>query len=164
MTLPAPAEALRAYGVFQVTKFADDEAFKLNQPYSIGEPFSNALVNLGMEEIWKLATGQGGTAFSNANARLGVGTGTAAVNVAQTDLQGVTTTRKAMDATFPSAPAAGVEVWRATFGGSEHNAAWEEFAVFNAAVAGVMMNRSLSSQGTKASGQTWQLTYTITLS
>ena len=36
--------------------------------------------------------------------------------------------------------------------------------VFNASVAGIMMNRKTSVQGIKTAGQTWRLTLEITLS
>lgn len=155
----------RILGLFQVTKFRDQAALLAGAPYEVGEPFHNILVNVGLAEIWNLVTAQGGTAFSNANARLGVGDSSAAVAVGQTDLQAASNKfRKAMDVTYPITPVNGAEVWRSTFASGEANYAWNEFAVFNAGSGGAMMNRSLSTQGAKAAGQSWQFTYTITLS
>ncbi len=150
----------KAAGIFQIDRF--DENGKL---YDRGKPFHNIFVNLGMAEVWKLVTAQSGTAFSNANANLGVGDSNAAPAVAQTDLQAATNKlRKAMNATYPNAPVNGLEQWQSDFTSAEANYSWQEFAVFNAAAAGTMLNRSISNQGTKISGQTWRLTYSFTLS
>ena len=52
----------------------------------------------------------------------------------------------------------------AAFGSADANHNWNEFAVFNASSGGTMLNRKVSSQGTKASGQTWTLDLAITIS
>jgi hypothetical protein len=152
-------------GVFQVTRFRSDADVRLGHPYDVGKPFPNIFVNVGLAAMWNLATAQGGTAFSNANARLGVGDSNAAPAVSQTDLQAATNKlRKAMNATYPVAPVNGLEQWQSDFTGAEANFSWQEFAIFDSAAAGVMLNRSISNQGTKISGQTWRLTYSFTLS
>ena len=151
-------------GVFLLEKFEDDRAVAARRPYYTSKPFRNIFVNTGLAEVWKLVTAQAGTAFSNANANLGVGNSAAAPAVGQTDLQGASKFRAVMNVGYPLAPANGVEVWQSDYTGAQANFAWEEFAVFNAAAAGTMMNRSISSQGTKTAGQTWRLTYTFTLS
>jgi hypothetical protein len=150
----------KAAGVFQIDRF--DESGRL---YDRGKPFHNIFVNTGLAEVWKLITAQGGTAFSNANANLGVGDSNAAPAVGQTDLQAATNKlRKVMNATFPNAPVNGLEQWQSDFVSGDANFSWQEFAVFNAAAAGVMMDRAISNQGTKTSGQTWRLTFSFTLS
>ncbi len=103
------------------------------------------------------------TAFNNANAYLGVGNSSTAHAGAQTDLQGASKTRKAMDSTYPSRSGDDV-TFRATFGTVDANHAWEEWAVFNHASAGQMMLREVESLGTKTSSATWQLTVTLTFS
>lgn len=103
------------------------------------------------------------TAFSAANARIGVGDSSTAYAATQTDLQAATNKlRKAMDATFPTV-ATNVLTFRATFGTAEANFAWQEWGVFNAAAAGTMLCRKVESLGTKTSAQSWQITATITL-
>ena len=121
-----------------------------------------ALVNLARDIIADALTG-GATylRFSNANAHLGVGTSSTAHDPAQTDLLGGSKARKAMDLTYPQRTA-NVVTWRATFGESEGNFAWNERGVFNAASGGQMLSRKVVSLGTKASGS-WQLTCTDTL-
>jgi hypothetical protein len=152
-------------GLFQITRFRSDADVRTGRPYLVGKPFQNIFVNVGLAAAWNLVTAQGGTAFSNANANLGVGDSSTAPAVAQTDLQAATNKlRKAMNATYPVAPVNGLEQWQSDFTGAEANYSWQEFAIFNAAAAGTMLNRSISNQGTKTSGQTWRLTYSFTLS
>jgi hypothetical protein len=106
--------------------------------------------------------GGGGTAFNNANAYLGVGDSSTAFAAGQTDLQAATNKlRKAMDATYPQV-AGNVQTFRATFGTSEANFAWNEWGIFNASSGGTMMNRKVESLGTKTSAQSWQITVTLT--
>ena len=57
----------------------------------------------------------------------------------------------------------GVYTFRSTFATTDANFAWAEWAVFNAAAAGRMLNRAVSALGTKTSAQSWQLTVTITI-
>jgi hypothetical protein len=73
-------------------------------------------------------------------------------------------TFKAMDATYPQRSGQTAE-WRATFGSSEANYAWEEYTVVNASDdSGVNLNRKIASKGTKSSGETWVLSLQITFS
>lgn len=123
----------------------------------------NLLTTAGLTALMTLLTGGGGTAFNNANSYLGVGDSTTAAAVGQTDLQAATNKlRKAMDAGYPQV-SAGTVTWRATFGTSDANWAWQEWGVFNAAAAGTMLNRKVTSLGTKTSAATWQLTVTVTV-
>lgn len=102
------------------------------------------------------------TAFSNANANIGVGISSAAFAATQTDLQGATKTRKGMDATYPTL-AGNVITFRSTFGTADANHAWAEFGVFNAAAGGTMMNRTVADNGTKAATETKVFTITVTM-
>lgn len=125
----------------------------------------NLLVNTGLTDIGNGLTTSGlATPYNNANANIGVGDSTTAAAVGQTDLQAATNKlRKAMDATFPTV-ANGVYTWRSTFATTDANFAWQEWAVFNASATGRMLNRAVSSLGTKTSAQSWQLTVTVTIS
>lgn len=120
------------------------------------------LTNAYRDYLCQATVGEAVTPFNNANANLGVGDGTAAFAVTQTDLQGTNKLRKAMDAGYPTRSGNQL-TFRSTFGGTEANFAWNEWGVFNAATGRVMMNRKVESLGTKASGATWVLTVTITL-
>lgn len=121
------------------------------------------LTNAGRDLIAADIIGEAVTEFNNANAHIGVGDSTTAFAVTQTDLQAATNKlRKAMDATYPTR-SGNVLTFRSTFGTADANFAWQEWAVFNAASAGTMLNRKVESLGTKASTQSWQITVTNTV-
>lgn len=119
-----------------------------------------ALTTAGVNYLASLITGSG-VFFNSANARIGVGNGATAFTASQTDLQGANKIRKAMDAGYPILAAPKV-TFKSTFAPSEANFAWAEWAVFNAATGGVMLNRVVESNGTKQSNQTWVLEVEIT--
>lgn len=121
------------------------------------------LSTAGRDRICALIIGEAVNAFNNANARLGVGDSTAAFDVSQTDLQAAANKlRKSMDAGYPTR-STNVLTFRATFGTTEGNFAWQEWALFDAASGGVMLSRKVESFGTKSSAQSWQLTVTLTI-
>lgn len=136
---------------------------KVPTPYEEPQEWPNAYVNAGGALLLDLLIGAGGTVYSNANARIGVGDDATAVAAAQTDLQAaVNKLRKAMDATFPSR-AAQVMTWKSTFASADANWVWAECALFNAAAAGTMLSRIAQAMGTKAAGTSWTLEYRITV-
>lgn len=148
-----------------ITKFADEGAFAAGRAYEEAPIEGNLLLNEGINALLTLAAGGTETAYNNANARLGVGDSTAAEAATQTGLQAATNVLyKAMDAGYPTFGTNQQLVFRATFAGTEANFAWNEFSVDNGATPNKNLNRKVSAQGTKASGQTWQLTLTITIS
>lgn len=124
-----------------------------------------ALTDAGAIAVASLVIADAGvTAFNNANAYLGVGDSSTAFAKAQTDLQAASNKlRKAMDATYPTRTG-GVITAKSTFGTSDANFVWSEWAFFNASTAGTMFCRKVAALGTKASGATWILTTTITVS
>lgn len=125
----------------------------------------NLLLNEGINALWTLAAGGSETAYNNANAEVGVGDSSSAEAATQTDLQAATNKLfKAMDGGYPTYGTAQKITFRSTFGGSEANYAWNEFSVRNGNTANKNLNRKVSAQGTKTSGQTWQVTLEITLS
>lgn len=125
----------------------------------------NLLLNEGINAVWTLVAGGSETAYNNANAEIGVGDSSSAEAATQTDLQAATNKLfKAMDASFPTYGTSQKITFRATFGSSEANYAWQEFSVRNGNTANKNLNRKVSNQGTKTSGQTWQVTVEITLS
>ena len=132
--------------------------------YDVIEGDGNLLMNAGINEIWTLVAGTGGTPFNNANAHIGVGDSSTAADASHTDLQAVTNKlRKGMDAGFPTFGTSQKATWKATFDTDEANFAWEEWAIFNADTAGEMLNRKVESFGTKTSDESWALTVDVTL-
>jgi tetrahydromethanopterin S-methyltransferase subunit D len=125
----------------------------------------NLLLNGGINVAWGLICAAGGTAFSNANAYIGVGDSATAAVATQTGIQAATNRLNVgMDATYPLAAAAQAEVWRSTFTSSLANFAWNEIVVSNANDFVHGLNRLVQTMGTKASGATWVASLTITLS
>ena len=145
-----------------IHKYLNDEDYKNNRPYTVEEFEGNLLLSEGINEMLKLLIGDSATAFSNANAQLGVGDSSTATSTSQTDLQGSSTCWKDMDTGYPTVSGRTV-TFKSTFGSSDANFAWNEFSVRNGATANKNLNRRVTSKGTKASGETWVLTLTITI-
>jgi len=129
----------------------------------------NVMLNEGINELWTLVCSSSGTEFDNTNAYLGVGDDTTAESATQDKLQAeVNATNylyKAMDSGYPTYGSDQKATWRATFGGSDANFSWQEFTVANGSSGTAKnLNRKVSDQGTKTSGQQWQLELSITLS
>lgn len=150
------------------------ERFKI-RPYATVEIPGNILVTAGLTRLTSLLTGAGGVAITNTTARIGVGDGSTAANVADTDLSaGAGSTHRwfqIMDATYPQT-SAGVLTLKSTFASADGNFAWAEFCtditaatVASANTVGTtLFNRKVSSQGTKVSGNVWAATCAITFS
>ncbi len=158
-------ESFRYQTRWTITKYADDAAYRRGEAYAEVPIEGNLLLNEGINAMLTLLAGGTETAYNNANARIGVGDSTTAEAATQTALQAATNVLyKVMDAGYPTFGTNQQVVFRSTFGGTEANFAWNEFSVDNGATPNKNLNRKTSSQGTKASGQTWQITLTITLS
>lgn len=148
-----------------VTKYRDGDTF----PYAVEQHPGNLLMYEGASALWQRLIGTGVAAFSNANARLGVGDSSVAADPTHTDLQAATNKlREAMDATFPTHTAGALLanasiVFESTFETGDANYAWNEWAIFNDATTGEMLNRKVFSAGTKTSAESWKLTVTLTL-
>lgn len=149
------------------------QAFKEGRPLpEIYERFKhlfkgNLLLNEGINELWTIvASASSGTKFDNSNAYLGVGDDTTTESASQTGLQALSNKLyKAMDTGYPTYGTSQQATWRSTFGSAEANFNWREFTVANGnSDSADNLNRKVSDQGTKASGQTWELSLTITLS
>lgn len=159
----ADADKLNWGVKWQVEKFEGDIK-EGDTPYEVIEGEGNLLVNAGIALFEDLLIGAGGIAYNNANSYLGVGDSNTAASVGQTDLQAASNKlRKAMDATYPSRASQTV-TWKATFATGDANFAWEEWAIFNNSTGGTMLNRKVTSMGTKTSAGSWVLTVTVTIS
>lgn len=147
---------------WKIEKYLNDEDKKNNRPYEVDEFDGNLLLSEGLTELLTLLTGGGGTAFNNANAQIGVGNSSASTATSQTDLQGGSTAWADMEATYPTVSGRTV-TFKSSFGSAEANFAWEEFSVRNGASADKNLNRRVTGKGTKSSGETWDVTLTITI-
>lgn len=137
------------------------------------EDAGNLVTTAGLNRLTALIIGAAGQALTATAVRLGVGNSTTAAAVGQTDLQASAGAGNRqfyiMDATYPQ-QANGVMTFRATFATGDANFVWNEWCLDvgtptvanGTTVNALMVNRKVSSLGTKASGA-WTLTVTITL-
>lgn len=159
-----------------ITKYANDADKLAGKIYSEAEAMAhfgtpqvvpihgNELTNAGINLMLSALCVTGQTLFSAANAYLCVGDSTTAFAASQTDLQAATNkVRVAMTSGFPTYGTSQKATWKASFGSAVANWAWQEFAVANASTGGTILNRKVSVQGTKASGQTWDLNLEVSL-
>ena len=161
------------WGIMRYANDADEKAKKIYSDVEAIKLFGikqktvidgNCLVNEGINDMWKLICGTGGTQFSNALANLIVGTGSGAAQATDTESTFTAGVKKGMESGFPTYGTSQKATWKSSYGSADANQAWGEFGVLNAASSGELMNRKVSAQGTKASGQTWELSLEITLS
>lgn len=152
----------------RLEKYASQEDFDAGKIQEIVEDEGNMVVYGGYSVLWhRLTGGTSVTAFDNSNAHIGVGDSSTAAALTQTDLQASTNKlRKAMDATYPShtdgtGSGGASVVFRSTFGASDANFAWQEWALFNASSTGRMLNRKVTSLGTKANPAVWVFSVTL---
>lgn len=160
------AERARGIGRVDVDKY---EHVDPNDPTSplvlVGQAKGkNLFLNVGINRIWDLVTGASSATYTNAEAQIGIGDSSTAASAGQTDLQAATNkTWKAMDATYPQSGSSQQCVFRSTFATGDANYAWQEFAV-RRSTGTLLINRGVSSMGTKTSAGTWVATVTLSLS
>ena len=164
---------------------AEGEArfFAEHQAVETIEKEHNLLMYGGVSCLWECLIGNGTTTagqnltyFNHAQAAIGVGDSSTAAAATQTNLQaGTNGYRQACDSGYPShtdgtTSSANTITFQATVGTSNANFAWQEWAVFNSVGSGSppsggrMLNRAVTSLGTKTSAASWQFTVTITIS
>lgn len=149
-------------GRARVEKYWADDDPALATPYEVIESPPNLFLTAGVTNLWNLAAGIGGTAWG-ASAFLGVGDSTTTATAGQTDLQASTNkVRFAVSA----APTVSTNqcTWSGTANTSTGNFAWQEAGVFTASSGGTMLNRLVTSFGTKTSAAAWTLSLTLSIS
>lgn len=123
----------------------------------------NILVTAGATLLLQFMSGQAGVtaSWNAANAYIGVGDGNGSSPqclASDTDLTAtVNKLRIAMDPNYPGAVTANSLTYSATASTSQGNFAWNEFGIFNANVAGTMLNHAPMSKGTKLNTVTRQI-------
>ncbi len=150
---------------WQVEKWADTArklaGFAPDEVTCVGQ---NIILDTGANEMLKLITGTGGTAYNAANSYIYVGTDSTPENAGQTGViaTGASRAYAAMDTGYPMVTARQM-IYRASFGDTSANFAWNEASILNGTGANaIAMNRKVATLGTKASG-TWTLQITISL-
>jgi len=163
--------------IWHITRYASETDKLASKVYSKAEALSlfgaeqfsqvdrNCLLNGGINNLLTLIAGTGGIKYDNATAFIGVGDSATAAAAAQTGLQAATNKAYvAMMASFPTYGTSQLATWKSSFDGSTGNFAWEEFIIGTSNVGANALNRKCSSQGTKVSGQVWEISLQITLS
>lgn len=142
-------------------------------PYRVSELVGNLITNAGWTRLMNLLTNQGATqALDATHARIGVGNSNTAEAYADTDLGAAAGSANRWFQLVSGAGSLGTRTlaFSATFGTSDGNFAWNEFgldfgtASGNTVTAPLFNHKAGIAQGTKASGQTWTATATITFS
>lgn len=124
----------------------------------------NVILDVGANEMLKLISGTGGTAFDAANSAIYVGTDTSAENAAQNGVLATGSNREwaRLDSGYPVVTGRQVE-YRATFDENSANFAWNEASITNGTgTNSVSMNRKVKPLGTKVGGF-WSISITISL-
>lgn len=141
------------------------EKFKVGakDPYEVLEWEGNLGLLEGRAELIDIICGLGTpTKWDNTNAYIGVGNSNQAPAEGDTGLIGASKLYKAMMATYPQRSNQTAE-WKSEFIDGEAEFAWEEYTVCNTSTdAGVNLNRTTASKGTKSSGEVWTLSLKIT--
>jgi hypothetical protein len=143
-------------------------------PYETSELTGNLITNAGWTRLMNLLTNQGSTqALDATHARVGVGNGTTPAEAyADTDLAASAGSTNRWFQLVSGAGSLGTRTltFTASFGTADGNFAWNELgldfgtASGNTVTAPLFNHKVGLAQGTKASGQTWTATATLTFS
>lgn len=149
------------------------------RPYETLEHEGNLVTDAGWNLLMKNVAGTPGTLFSATVGRIGVGISTTAVAYTDTDLNAAAGSSNRQFKLISAAPTVGAThaaglAFQATFGTGQANFLWAEFGTDQGTsdgttVVGVLFNHGIAGSnptygGTKASGQVWAATETITWS
>lgn len=130
------------------------------------QTLGNILLNEGINAMTTALASSPATAFSNANTYIGVGDSDTAAAATQTGLQAAANKSWAgMMETYPTYGSDQKITFKSQFATDEGNHDWNEITVgVSDDDSGVNLSRKVSDQGTKVSGQVWEVTYEITFS
>jgi hypothetical protein len=170
----APLEDLLNWRInWQVAKYKDDAAFRAGRPYEVNDVPGNLLTTAGIGRIATLLTAGTGNLIGSTTARVGVGNGVGTAAIGDTDLSAAAGSANRWFQTCTVTTPSNVLTFAATFASADGNFAWNEFGIdigtatvtSGNTVNAVLLNHKTSiAQGTKASGQVWTATATITFS
>lgn len=146
---------------WRVEKWADT-ARKLAgfAPDEVCVETQNIIVNTGAEELLKIITNTGGTAFGS-NSYIYVGNSATNESATQTGLLGASKASARMDSGYPTVSGRAA-TYRATFGDTQANFDWREIGIANGNNNPIFMNRKQANLGTKNNG-TWTIQVILNL-
>lgn len=142
------------------------------RPYAVTVTDGNLLTTAGLGRIATLINAGTGNLIASATARVGAGNGSTAAAIGDTDLSAAAGSSNRWFQTSTVTTPSNVWTFAATFGTADGNFTWAEWGIdvgtatvsSGNTVNAVLLNRKVASNGTKASGQTWNATATITIS
>jgi hypothetical protein len=170
-------EFIRYTTLWRIERFKNDQDFKNKKIYALADAMAafkapqitefkgNCLLNEGINELFTiLCTTSSGTKFNSANSYIGIGDDATAADPSQTGLQAaVNKVYISMDPGYPTYGTLQKAIWYCTATFLVGNFAWNEFTVANGGSdAAKNLNRKVSAQGTKLSGQIWTCALSIT--
>jgi hypothetical protein len=156
-----------------VRKYANDNQYVAGSPYEVNEVPGNLLTTAGITRLVSLLTAGGGQAVTTTAARVGVGNGVGTAAIGDTDLSASAGSTNRWFQTCTVTTPSNVLTLSATFASADGNFAWNEFGIDigtptvtsgNTVNATLLNHKTSIAQGTKASGQTWTATATVTFS
>lgn len=132
----------------------------------------NSLTTAGLGRIATLLNAGTGNLIASTTARVGAGDGSTAFAIGDTDLSAAAGSTHRYFMTCTVTIPSNVLTFAASFGSADGNFTWSEWGIdigtatvsAGTTVNAVLLNRKVASNGTKASGQTWTATATITIS
>jgi hypothetical protein len=142
-------------------------------PYSETSVDKNLLTTAGLTRIVALINAGGGNAVTTTTARVGTGDGGGTAAIGDTDLSAVSGSTHRWFQTCTVTIPSNVITAVAVFASADGNYAWNEWGIdvgtatvsSASTVNAVLLNHKTSiAQGTKASGQVWTATATISIS
>lgn len=158
-------ETFKENAIWKITKYANKKAKEEGSSYEEKVIDGNILVNEGINELLTiLGSSASGTKYDNTNAYLIVGTGSGAATATDTEATFTAGVKQGMEDGYPTYGTSQAITWKASYDGDTANQAWQEFGVLNASSGGDLLNRKVSDQGTKTTGQVWDLELQITIS
>ena len=146
-----------------VKKFESDAALSQGKAYEIGVSEGNVAINNGIQLALDQIINVSSQPYWAGNSLVGVGSDNTGEAATQSGLIGASQAWAGMDATYPSRSSQTVS-WQGSFPAAVGNFAWNEFTILNTSSSVRSLIRKVSAQGTKTSGQTWQLTIQLTMS
>jgi hypothetical protein len=158
---------------WRFVKFEDEAAHLAQRPYEVNEVPGNLLTTAGIGRIVTLLTAGTGNLISSTTARVGVGNGVTTAVIGDTDLSAAAGSTNRWFQTCTVTIPSNVLTFAATFASADGNFAWAEcgfdigtatVASSNAVSAVLLNHKSGIAQGTKASGQVWTATGSVTFS
>jgi hypothetical protein len=158
---------------WRVEKYADEAAHQAGNPFEVNDVPGNLLTTAGIGRIATLLTAGTGNLISSTTARVGVGNGAGTAVIGSTDLSASAGSANRWFQTCTVTIPSNVLTFAATFASGDGNFAWNEFGIdigtatvsSGNTVGTVLLNHKTSiAQGTKAAGQVWTATATVTFS